>query len=58
MVGLHVYVVSLTLYLLSYLILIFTHLKLLFADATNNFKWVKMTHICVILDQKFTVSVD
>ena len=31
----------------------FTHLKLGVATATHNFKWVKITHICVIWDQQF-----
>ena len=30
-----------------------THLKLCLATATDNFKWVKMTHICLIWDQTF-----
>ena len=37
----------------SYLIRIFTHLKLWLATATHNSKWVKTTHICVILDKVF-----
>ena len=28
--------------------MIFTHLKLGLATATHNFKWVKITHICLI----------
>ena len=35
-------------------ILIFTHLKLCLATAIHNFKWVKITHICLIRDQTFT----
>ena len=31
--------------------LIFTIIKLCLANATNNFKWLKITHICVISDQ-------
>ena len=37
----------------SNLIYFFTHLKLCFATATHNFKWVKISHICLIWDQKF-----
>ena len=33
-----------------YLISIFTHLKLCLASATHNFKWVKITHVCLIWD--------
>ena len=33
--------------------LIFTHLKLCLATAIHNFKWVKISHICLILDQIF-----
>ena len=33
----------------SYLILILTHLKLWVATATHNFKWVKITRICLML---------
>ena len=37
-----------------YLFIYFTHLKLSFANATHNFKWVKITNICLIRDQIFT----
>ena len=30
-----------------------THLKLCLATATHNFKWVKITHIFVVWEQKF-----
>ena len=30
-----------------------THLKLFLATATDNFKWMKITHICLIWDQSF-----
>ena len=33
------------------IIWIFTHLKLCLATATHNFKWVEITHICLISDQ-------
>ena len=33
---------------LSYVILISTHLTLCLATAIHNFKWVKITHICII----------
>ena len=33
---------------------IFTNLKLCLAPAIRNFKLVKNTHICLILDQTFT----
>ena len=36
---------------LSYLIEIFTQLKLCLATTTQNFNWVKITHICLILNQ-------
>ena len=39
--------------LFSYLISIFTHLKLCLATAIHNFKWVKITHIFLIWDQRF-----
>ena len=32
---------------------IFTHLKLCVATATHNFKWAKITHICLFWDQQF-----
>ena len=32
---------------------IFTHFKLCLATATHNFKWVKITHICLIGDRTF-----
>ena len=32
---------------------IFTHLKFCLATATHNFKWVKITNICIIWDQTF-----
>ena len=35
----------------------FTHLKLCIATATHNFKWVRITHICLIWDRAFA-SVD
>ena len=38
---------------LNYRIDNFTHLKLCFATATHNFKWVKMTDICLMWDQQF-----
>ena len=37
---------------LSYLI--FSHLKLCLATATHNFKWVEITHSCLIWEQIFT----
>ena len=42
----------LTFFPLCYLILIFTYLKLCPATVTHNFNWVKITHICLILDKK------
>ena len=36
-----------------YSIKIFTHYKLCIATATHNFKWVKITHICVIWNLSF-----
>ena len=33
--------------------LIFIHLKLCLATASHNFKWVKITHICLIWDETF-----
>ena len=44
---------GLIIYPLSYLILIFTYLKLCLTTATHNFKWVKITHMCLIWDQTF-----
>ena len=44
--------VELTLFPLSYLSYIFTHLILSLATATH-FKWVKITHVCLIWDQIF-----
>ena len=38
---------------LSYIIYYFTHLKLCLATATHNFKWVKITDICLNWDQTF-----
>ena len=39
----------------SYIILIFTHMKLCVATATNNFKWVKNTHISNLqVSKKYT----
>ena len=38
---------------LNYTIQIFTHLKLCLATATHNFKWMKITDICLIWDQTF-----
>ena len=35
------------------LIYILIHFNLRLATATKNFKWVKMTHICLIWNQKF-----
>ena len=32
---------------------IFTHLKLCLATATHNFKWVKITHICLVWEHTF-----
>ena len=43
----------LTIYPLRYLILISTHLKLCLAIATHNFKWLKITHNCLIWDETF-----
>ena len=37
----------------KYLIAIFPHLKVCLATATHTFKWVKITEICLILDQTF-----
>ena len=31
----------------------FIHLKLCLANATHNFKWLKITHICLIWAQIF-----
>ena len=31
----------------------FTHVKLCLATAIHNFKWVEITHICLITDQTF-----
>ena len=39
--------------LLSSFILIFMHLKLCLATATHNFKWLKITHISLIIAQIF-----
>ena len=37
----------------------FTDLKLGLATMTQNFKWVKITHICLIWDQTFAnIDVD
>ena len=33
----------------------FTHLKFGLATATHKFKLVKITHICLICDQTFTI---
>ena len=33
---------------------IFTHLKLCLATATHNFKWVEITHNCLIWNKTFT----
>ena len=35
------------------IIKIFTHLKLCLAAASHNFKWLKITHICLISEQTF-----
>ena len=32
---------------------IFTHLKLCPATTNHNFKWVEITHLCLIWDQPF-----
>ena len=40
---------------MSYRIYIFTHLKLCLATGTHNFKWVKITHVCLIWDQTCAV---
>ena len=40
--------VSCILILFSPKAVIFTHLKLCLATATNNLKWVKTTHICLL----------
>ena len=34
--------------IINYSIWIFTHLMLCLADATHNFKWLKIMHICKI----------
>ena len=44
---------ALTLILLGSFIDIFSHLKLCLATATHNFKWLKITHICLICAQKY-----
>ena len=36
--------------------LIFVHLKLCLATATHNFKWLKITHICLIWHKIFFKS--
>ena len=41
---------------ISYLIYFFSHVKLCLATAIYNFKWAKITDICVIWDQTFTNS--
>ena len=46
------YVSILPIYPPRYLIQIFTHLKLCLANATHDFKWGEITHICLIWDQK------
>ena len=33
---------------LNLIILFFAHLKLYLATATHNFKWVKITHMCLL----------
>ena len=38
---------------LNWIILISTHLMLCVATAILNFKWLKITHIRIIWDQKF-----
>ena len=39
--------------LILLLIIFFTYLKLCLATATHNFKWLKITHICLIWDKSF-----
>ena len=55
--GLHVFrqftLEVLTLEALNQIIRIFTLLQLCLATTTHNFKWVKITHICLIWDQRF-----
>ena len=41
------------LYRLSYLFKISAHLKLCTATTTQNFKWVKIIHICLIWEETF-----
>ena len=48
-----IYVVLLTSKALNQIIWILTHLKLCLATATHNFKWVEITHICLIWDHTF-----
>ena len=35
----------------------FTHMKLCLATATLNFKWVKITHICLVGDETFLIII-
>ena len=46
---------KLTFFSPSYFSPIFIHLKLCLATATHNFKWVKITHICLVREDCFTL---